>query len=629
MAKKTSKKSRPVAPARQRPVVARARRRPVQTLDLPVFPPPVADPVASTRKTPLPSIPPNTWPDLQAKVIADQEYQAWMRRIAERVSAVTIAGAPVFTTAADSRVWSAYLTGFPKGRIRQHHNCHACEAFLTRYGGLVIVHPESGKRFPLLWDPNEAPPLYRKAVQQMRIMIEDAPVTGQFFDAEPVWGRPRTGDWTHLHVAPVPNSTRVRVPKGASHAERRRLADARMAETLERLNMLTRSLNTITPEAAAWVTRFLSSDDAYRGEKLLGMAKWVEASLFVHRATTSANLFEHTAIMWWRVATAPAGWCHVASSVIGTLYEDLQAGRGYDEVARRFQAKMHPLSYQRPTAAPSAQTIVQAERLVQELGIEPSLRRRPALLVDIYEAGYLWRPPQDGLRITPASLMAATRRRVAGVSPGVFDHLITGGQRAGKQVGILPPSGDLSFFEFNQRVLPHIAACWVRVPVAHPAFCAFTTASNLNAPPILQWDTTAVRNPVAWYFYAAAVQAEAFNVRAGNYVKVVAVLRKPNMWFLPTLDHHGDGALFVLADARDVSPGQLILFPETLKTELHAVRSVIEAHSKSRRLDTVTRPGQRAAGLMIGQSVREKWDVTVRVATHHGFHVDYTIQRWA
>ncbi len=86
--------------------------------------------------------------------------------------------------------------------------------------------------------------------------------------------------------------------------------------------------------------------------------------------------------------------------MIGTLMEDIQAGLRFAEVKAKFDAKMDPLLYQRPQAAPSAGNIAQAEKVVQALASAGALQRRFARLKDIQA---LWTrrvsrcPPSGGV----------------------------------------------------------------------------------------------------------------------------------------------------------------------------------------------------------------------------------------
>ena len=69
--------------------------------------------------------------------------------------------------------------------------------------------------------------------------------------------------------------------------------------------------------------------------------------------------------------------------MIGTLLEDLATGMDFATVSARFAAKMHPLKYLRPQAAPRAGNIADAEKIVAKLGIARSLERRFARIDEI------------------------------------------------------------------------------------------------------------------------------------------------------------------------------------------------------------------------------------------------------
>ena len=54
-------------------------------------------------------------------------------------------------------------------------------------------------------------------------------------------------------------------------------------------------------------------------------------------------------LIWRAVATAPPGWCHVKTTMIATRSTISCSRLDFDEIKRKWDAKMHPLKYQRPT----------------------------------------------------------------------------------------------------------------------------------------------------------------------------------------------------------------------------------------------------------------------------------------
>ena len=80
---------------------------------------------------------------------------------------------------------------------------------------------------------------------------------------------------------------------------------------------------------------------------MLGMAEWfLEVLQLVKEKRATRN------IIWYKAATAPVGFCHISSNVIGTLLDDIAAGYDFNTVSRKFAEKMNPLQYQRAAGRP-------------------------------------------------------------------------------------------------------------------------------------------------------------------------------------------------------------------------------------------------------------------------------------
>jgi hypothetical protein len=356
-----------------------------------------------------------------------------------------------------------------------------------------------------------------------------------------------------------------------------------------------RALEEFSVETLTKALALLNSDALYRAEKVIGPAQWLAD---LHAACAKAN---RNNVVWRAVATAPEGFCHPRSSMIGTLLEDIASGMDFTQVSRRFADKMAPSRYQRPQAAPSVGAIQQAEKLVEQLGIARSLERRYARLEELQT---VWRPQEEAKR-TGAELQ-------------VFGHLVP---KSAARVNVLNvPAQTITWEKFARTVLPTAMAMKLLVP-SHGNFAAIATAEHPDAPPILQWDTSENRNPFSWYLYVGGSGASNWGLTGGTWRKVNAVTLQPSMWY-GGFEHQGAGALFVIDGAKDARNEGLALFPEILKTELHGVRSVIEAHSNSRRMSGAENAS--ACGLM----VRDKNGAHVRVTREAGARFEYKIDRW-
>ena len=89
--------------------------------------------------------------------------------------------------------------------------------------------------------------------------------------------------------------------------------------------------------------------------------------------------------------------------------------------------------------------------------------------------------------------------------------------------------------------------------------------------------------------------------------------------------HQGKGVMFLIKGAKDTKNRGTSLFPEILRSELHGVRSVIEAHSQG---DKFTGDDQAsAAGLMFKGDGRQTWGVELRVKSG-AVTSSYILDRW-
>jgi hypothetical protein len=529
----------------------------------------------------------------------DAEYEAFLARLQKRFLENTGNGKrPLFVTHQED-LFPNYLMAFDGDR-RQFHNCSACKSFVRRFGSLVVID-EDGSVKSAFWDEEDAPEEYKPAVREMIRWVTRSPVSSPFYSAEAAWGQAVTGTWRHMALEP----SRTQVYRGRVLS-----AGQLMAEKREDYNTLSRALSEFTLDHIEQAVVLLKSESLYRSEKVLGAAEWLGK---LHRARAAAKGLAKQNVTWLAVASAPTGYCHPKSSMIGTLLEDLAAGMPFTTVAKRFADKMHPLQYQRPQAAPSAGNIKEAERLFETLGLARSLERRFAR---IDELQLLWQPRAS---------------KAAAAEGGVFSHLKPKGSKAAaKPLNV--PASNITWEKFRRTVLPEAEQITL-LPPSYGAYTALVTAVHSDAPPILQWDLEEARNPFSWYLYHGGSTAAHWGLPSSHPVQVTGITLQPNMWG-PDEDkfkHQGKGVVFLLEGARESKSSNLCLFPEILKSELHAVRSTIEAHSKSASIEG--KEEGSACGLImqsgkIGRASRnDGLDATIEVTTG-GQRICYRIDRW-
>lgn len=522
----------------------------------------------------------------------DASYDTFVARVNERFTDnIQSGGVPLFATDADG-LWPAYLASFPMfgGREgRQYHNCHACKTFIERFGGLVTID-EVGRATSAIWNEEDAPGPYKPAIAAMAKLVRRAKVTGVFLCSKEVWGQPETGPWRHFSVIP-PSSIIFKSPLLT--------ASQKMAEKRADFKTVMTALDEFALPMIEQAVTLLQTDSLYRSEKVLGQAEWLRD---LHKACAAAHGANRANVVWRAIATAPAGFCHPRSSMIGTLLEDIAAGMAYSEVSRRFAEKMHPLSYQRPQAAPTAGAIAAAEKMVEQLGIARSLPRRFARLDEVQA---IWRPAP---------------RKDESACGGVFGHLQPKGTAEPANIQI--PTQTMTWEKFQSTVLPTAEQIEFYVHPGADAYTSLTTAVNADAPPILQWDHEDKRNPVSWYVWALGSLPHQFGLIAKKFHEVTAIAFKPSMW-AGDYEHHGQGVLFLIEGAKDLGTPNACLFPEILKAELHGVRAVIEAYSQKAMLEGAEEAS--AAGVILQKG--QKWDALVRVTTA-GKRLEYRLDRW-
>ena len=255
--------------------------------------------------------------------------------------------------------------------------------------------------------------------------------------------------------------------------------------------------------------------------------------------------------------------------------------------------------------APTEGNIKRAEEIFTKLGLAASLKRRFAYLEEIQT---IWKP-------APAR---AEETKDAG---GLFSDLTPkSGPKKVTPIVETPPVA-ITFEKFCKKVLPEALEIEVKMsPTVNLG--AFVTAIEPDAPPILQWDSEEDRIPVSWYIYNGGSSPHDWGSSAGSWVRATAVALQPSQWRDPEgFSHLGKHAMILLEGIYDKRIRELALFPSTLRSELHEVRSTIERHSKTRKLENNTEA--TACGLMLPTG----FGTNIRVKTKLG-HNTYQISAW-
>lgn len=514
--------------------------------------------------------------------IHDHDYSALLISARASFHAAISAHGRLFQTDAIG-LNDIYLDSLPAER--QVHNCSCCRRFIEHFGGLVAI-AENGEAVPVMWNPEGVPDFYKAAFTALFGRVKRARITSVFLSKDATWGMPETGSWSHLSVVP---------PAASVYRERALTAGQAMAAVKENFRTVASALSDFKIAPLDEAIRLFNAGALARSEKFLAPVKWLRALHDRPKGKLGENL------MWKAIADAPEGYCHPRASVVGSLLEDIAAGMSFADIKARFDAKLGPLLYQRPQAAPTAGNIKAAEELVAKLGIALSLERRFARLDDLQT---VWKP-------APSKEVAA--------SAGVFGHLKAKGEVNSRPQDL--PAVTSTWEKFARTVLPDAEKLEMLVP-SRGRFIALTTAVHADAPPILKWDFEESRNPVALYVYHGGSTSTQWGLPASKWAKINAVVPFPSLWGERPMPFLGEGVVLVIDGAADSRDAGNAIFPETLREELHGARSVIEAYSRSAVL--AGREHASACGYAVGKQAA---DCAVR-AFVGGAWATFSIDRW-
>jgi len=394
------------------------------------------------------------------------EYHAFEDGVKAVFEKTVTEGKKLFKTNAEG-LFEVFLDSLPK-EARQYYNCNSCRHFINRFGGLVTID-DNGKMTSVMWDVDFTPSFFKNSVSALKNKVMTSKVKGVFVGESRVLGQPMAGGESHLSVT---------IPRELVSRSSLLTAGQVAAEMLQDFKILTNALLEYSIGTVDKALTLLNSEALYRSDRVLGNAEWFKK---IHVQRNSAkNSTEKTNIVWLAVATAPTGFTHIKNNMIGTLLDDISSGLLAEAVARRFAEKMNPSNYMRSTSAPTQNSIVEAEKIVEKLGIANSLARRYATLEEI--PSFLWKN---------SGLQKVARE----INSGVFGS-ITPKEKINAPISEMAlPSTTMTWDKFKRTVMP--TADNLEVLVDNPnRFMALVTAADETAENILQWN-----NPFSWYYH--------------------------------------------------------------------------------------------------------------------------------
>lgn len=519
----------------------------------------------------------------------DEQYNRLITNITDRARQLLSRNKYIFTVRpllqGHDDLFSVYLDGFPP-ELRQYHTCSACRDFINTYGNLAVVDKD-GYITPLFWAATRAPERYWNAIDELEDAICGGKVDGVFHSSQIEWGKRHTGCWHHF--AFTPDVTHVHRDPTKLRAEKR-----------ENMKMVRKALSDYSTKTIRAALGLMESGTVKHQMRMRVQANWL---LQTHELRSNSNA------LWLHVAHAPANFCHIKSSVLGTLLDCIEDGLDLDVIKARMQELLDPYHYMRPKAAPTSGNIQVAEKIVEQYGLRNSLARRFAHMSDIKE--FIWRPRFANTEHTGQS---------------VFGHL----QAKGSENRTFHDSSveKMSWVVFVRDILPKANKIHLYIPNHRANYTALVTATYADAPPILKWDDPNDRNPVSTYVYVGGSMPSRWGLRANTSREIIGITGHPSQWGRPKEAWHKDNVILLIDGANDTRGAGLGLFPSNLIQALHPIRSTIEQFSRKGKIDGLGNP-DNVAGLGVSKDSKTPFVLMVESGEPDmKITKGYTIDRW-
>jgi len=564
------------------------------------------------------------------------DFTKYVATIQARVESILGQGTPIFTTDVQN-LWEIYLDGFATLEQRQYHNCNCCKSFIRKYGHLAYV--DNGQLVPLFWDEAEAIDRYKATVSGMVSVLKNASITGVFVSSDKQWGRVFEGGWDHFgFTQPIPY---VESPTKAAHQA--------IAEFSENHKMVMHAHATINQNDVKTAITLLESGSLDYGDKYAKSLKWFYST---YRASNN-NL-------WQLVASAKPGYYNPANGMTGALLEMIAAKTDITKLTASWNDMVSPMRYMRATVDPSDGNLAQAEQIIAKHGLVKSLARRYATLDDIQT---FWKSNDTKKVVSGPVFGHLTPKVKKQVIPDLNlpASTMTWENRNDLDLHMITPRGEHIYFadmksrcggwldidmnRSGETVTPVENIRWDKGAAPSGTYRVHINNYRFHEPSrqptpfkveieadgkIYQFGGTCHGQgtsgnvqiaTIVWQpgrtivtgstNVTSTVSGGNWGVRPGQWVKVNALAKSPNSWDSDEVrsNHH---IMFILQGCKDAANGVgRSFFTEMLKSELHPIRSTLEAFAKNAVIEDAE--SNSACGL--GFTPQVDWNLRLKVMT--------------
>ena len=404
-------------------------------------------------------------------------------------------------------VWDTYLSSFPEGtnpiyRERTEHDCSCCKSFIRNIGKVVSI--VDGK-LTSVWDI-EVGGHFQVVADALSKKIKARRISNIYLNGEVNVGTDKNHEdmgeegiktWEHFHYK-LPNKfvnkTDIGTVKGHALANK---------------EVLQRSLNEISSDSIDIVLDLISQNSLYRGDEHKAIVLKLKEIAKVYSKVCDS----HKQMFLWEKSVELKESGRIKNTVIGTLLADISEGTDLEVAVKKYESKVAPENYKRPTALITQGMIKKAQKTIDELGLEDSLARRYAVTEDI----------------TINNVLFADR--AAKKSMGVLDVLEGSVKDSAPN---LDKVQEVTVDKFVEDILPNVDSMEVMVDNNQVNnFVSLIAPIHSTAKPLFKW-----ANPFSWTYNGEVTDSIKERVRAkgGN---VSGELRFSLSWFnFDDLDIH-------------------------------------------------------------------------------------------
>ncbi len=374
---------------------------------------------------------------------------------------------PLFASnATKDDLWNTYLdklTSLGHNEIyreRGEHDCQCCKHFIRRIGNIVALREG---RLVSIWDHIETGTYYDELAKAMDELVSNAGIRGIFLNDMDHVGTDSnvelrddgsTHTWEHFYLE-LP--AELVEPNGETR--RRKIGAAG-----DHFGSLKLSMEQLNIDSVQTVIDLVNANNLYRGTEHLSTLKLMKELLNEYSSQP-----EKTHWLWLK-SRELGSRSTVRSTVTGTLVRDLSSGMDLEQAVKSFESKVAPHNYKRSKALITPGMVKAAETKVQELGIEESLARRPAVLTDITVNNVLFADKQ-----------------ATNAMDGILGDLK---KEAQDNIQFDPKKAqDIPVLDFINKVVPKSNSIEAFVQGRHSANqMTLVAPQNPDAPSILKWD---------------------------------------------------------------------------------------------------------------------------------------------